>query len=106
MLTALYSLCVQITDRMQRLEVEVMDEDVGDDDDSMGRASLSLIDLVEGVPKMVASKLRQYNAGGIETDEALGEVRSVFYVAYPVKSNHASTAIVALDFVLKRSFAC
>jgi hypothetical protein len=70
---------------MQRLEVEVMDEDVGDDDDSMGRASLTLIDLVEGVPKMVTSKLRQYNAGGIEIDEALGEVlfcSLIFFVCF------------------------
>ena len=43
----------------------MFDEDVHDDDDSMGRATVSVLDLVENKPKMLSVKLRDYDEGGM-----------------------------------------
>lgn len=59
---------------MQRLEIEVFDQDISDEDDSMGKASVSLVDLVEGRPKMVAAKLKAFDSAGRQTEDSLGEV--------------------------------
>ena len=45
----------------------MFDEDVHDDDDSMGRATVSVLDLVENKPKMLSVKLRDYDEGGVLT---------------------------------------
>ena len=36
-----------VNDRMEPLKIEVFDEDVNDDDDSMGKVTVSIMDLVE-----------------------------------------------------------
>lgn len=60
---------------MQRLEIEVFDQDISDEDDSMGKASVSLVDLVEGRPKMITAKLKAFDSAGRQTEDSLGEVR-------------------------------
>ena len=66
-----------VGNRLEKLEVEVMDEDEGDEDDSMGLASLSLLDLVEGIPKMVTVRLRERGANGAADGEEAGTVQMV-----------------------------
>ena len=41
------------------------------------RASISLVDLVEGKPKMVTAKLRAYDESGKEADEDMGDITMV-----------------------------
>lgn len=70
-------LSVNVKNRMQRLEIEVFDMDISDDDDSMGKASVSLVDLVEGKPKLVTAKLKAFDAGGMEMEDGMGEITMV-----------------------------
>jgi len=74
---------LRVTDRMQRLVLTVMDEDKDDEDDAMGKAFVSLIDLVEGVPKAVTTTLLDPASEGPAAGERgsteldLGEVSMV-----------------------------
>ena len=63
--------------RLEKLEVEVMDEDEGGEDDSMGVASLNLLDLVEDAPKLVTVPLQERAAGGGTAGDAAGTVQMV-----------------------------
>lgn len=63
-----------------RVQVEVFDEDVNDEDDSMGTAAVSLLDLVEGTPKTVTAKLADKQSQGDPLDIEMGDISLVLTI--------------------------
>ncbi|EKX46192.1 hypothetical protein GUITHDRAFT_163003 [Guillardia theta CCMP2712] len=71
------TLTLKFSDRMNDLNVEVFDEDVNDDDDLIGKAKISLMDLVEDKPKMITAKLRDFDSSGKDKGIDCGTIQMI-----------------------------